>query len=294
MAIHRQILYNGTVKAASDATLRAGQIGLLSGWGVFSTLRVKQGALFAWPRHWARMTRDAALMNVPMPASADQVELDLLRLVEANIGESGDCTLRVVVVRNGGGLWEGPGSGQASDTIALTADIKKWGASVKLGIQAHGRYAASDFTRAKILSWSENLRWAEKAQENGFDEVLLLNEHGRVAECTSANVFAVFGNEVVTPPLSDGCLPGITREVTLELQVPGVQMTERSLSVEDLYGASEVFITSSTRDLLAVSEVAGKPVGGAGVVSGKISEAFQKVLNEDTSRRRSPIFMAFR
>jgi branched-chain amino acid aminotransferase len=293
MAIHRHILHNGEIREATEAGLRAGQIGLLSGWGVFSTLRVMNGALFAWPRHWARMTRDAALMNVPMPTSADLLELDLLRLVEANGMQ--DCTVRVVVVRNGGGLWEGPGSGLASDTIALTADLKKWGSSVRLGIQTAGRYAASDFTRAKILSWSENLRWAERAQEQGLDEVVLLNEHGRVAECTSANVFAVFGNEVVTPPLSDGCLPGITREVLLEVvKAPGISIVERALSVPDLYAADQVFITSSTRDLLGVSEIAGKALQPAGDVRERLSRAFQDVLREDVSRRRSPIFAAFR
>ena len=173
------------------------------------------GALFAWERHWARMSRDARLLNVAMPPDAGRRSSGIcVRLIESN--EAPNCTLRLVVVRNGGGLWEGPASGRASDMIALTADSKKWGDSVRLGIQPNARYAASDFTRAKILSWAHNLRWAERAQEQGFDEVILLNEYGRVAECTSANIFAVFGQVVSTPPVSDGCLPGITREVLLE------------------------------------------------------------------------------
>ena len=139
------------------------------------------------------------LLNVQMPADAQAVEADLLRLVGAN--GAPNCTLRLVVVRNGGGLWEGPGSGRASDTIALTADTKQWGESVRLGVQPHARYAAGEFTGAKILSWAANLRWYERAQEQGLDEMLLLNERDRVAECTSANVFAVFGGSVLTPPL---------------------------------------------------------------------------------------------
>ena len=214
MAIHRHILWNGQITEAADACLKPGQVGLLSGWGVFSTFRVMNGALFAWERHWARMTRDAKLLNIAMPEDAGKVYQDVLRLLQAN--DVSVATVRLVVVRNGGGLWEGPGSGLESDTIALTAPMKKWGSSVRLGIQADGRYAASDFTRAKILSWAENLRWAERAQENGFDEVVLLNERGQVTECTSANIFAVFGSEVVTAPATDGCLPGITREVLLE------------------------------------------------------------------------------
>ena len=151
---------------------------------------------------------------------------------------------------------------------------------MRLGIQPHARYAASDFTRAKVLSWAHNLRWAERAQEQGFDEVILLNEFGRVAECTSANVFAVFGQEVVTPPLSEGCLPGITREVLLEeVRLPGVQMVERALTVDELYRADEVFITSTTRGLLPVTEIAGRASGApAGDVCERLVARFQDVM----------------
>src|SRR5947208_997294 len=105
MAIHSHILHNGQIRKSADPQLRAGQLGLLSGWGVFTTLRIADGVPFAWERHWSRMSRDAKLLNIPMPASADAIEHDLLRLIETN-GRP-DCTLRLVIVRNGGGMWEG-------------------------------------------------------------------------------------------------------------------------------------------------------------------------------------------
>ncbi len=137
MSIHRYFLHNGKIREASEPSLFAGQLGLLSGWGVFSTLRVAEGALFAWEKHWARMSRDARLLNVEMPADPDAVERDISRLVEAN--RAPDCTLRLVVVRNTGGLWQGPSSGLATDTIVLTADLKNWGESIRLSIQPHAR-----------------------------------------------------------------------------------------------------------------------------------------------------------
>jgi branched-chain amino acid aminotransferase len=220
-----------------------------------------------------------------MPADADPVERDLIRLVDSN--ETSDCTLRLVVVRNGGGLWEGPASGRESDVIALTAGLKKWGSSVRLGVQSNGRHAASDFARAKMLSWAPNLRWFERAQEQGLDEVILLNEFGNVAECTSANVFAVMGDRVFTPPLADGCLPGITREVLLdEIHLPGIEITERSLKVEELQGADEVFITSTTRGLLRVREIAGRSLDGPDKVRERLSNAFQSYLEKDIARRK--------
>lgn len=285
MAIHGHIFYNGEVCEASESLLRAGQTGLLSGWGVFSTLRVRHGALFAFERHWARMMRDARLLNVTMPGDARQLERQLMRLVQTN-GRP-DCTLRLVVVRNGGGMWAGnPAGAPESDVIALTADSKDWGQSVRLTVQANARYAANEFAGAKILSWAPNLVWAERAQLCGFDEAILLNERGRVAECTSANIFAVFGNDVWTPPVSDGCLPGITREVLLsEIQAPGIRIFERGLTIADLEAADEVCITSTTRDLLPVSEISGKTLGTKAEVRERVTEAFRRFMQQDIARR---------
>lgn len=286
MSLHSHILWNDGIHEVSEPLLAAGQVGLLSGWGVFSTLRVKDGALFAFERHWARMLRDARLLNVKMPPDAERIEQLLLKLLEAN--GSDNCTLRLVVLRNGGGMWAaGLPSGRESDVIALTADSKDWGDSVRLMVQPNARFAAGEFAGAKILSWAANLVWAERAQRAGFDETILLNEHGRVAECTSANIFAVSGSDMWTPPVSDGCLPGITREVLLqELRLPGIRILERGLTIADLEAADEVCITSTTRDLLPVREIEGKPLSRRGDVREKVTTAFRAFMVADIARRR--------
>ena len=258
--LHRFVLHNDRIQAASDLSLAPGQVGLLSGWGVFSTLRVAEGVLFAFERHWARISRDAAAFHVAIPNDPEKVRRKLLELVEAN--QAYNSTLRLVIVRNGGGMWAGPSNGRESDLIALTADSKEWGNGVKLAYQENGRHACCPFAGTKILSWAMNLTWLENAQRRGFDEVILLNEQGHVAECTSANIFAATGNQVWTPPLSSGCLPGITREVLLgEIHVPGYTIAEKDLTPAALESADEVFITSTTRDLLPVVEIEGKKVG---------------------------------
>jgi branched-chain amino acid aminotransferase len=289
MAIHEQILHNGSICRATAPQFRAGQLGLLAGWGVFTTLRVADGVLFAWERHWARMSRDARALNVAMPASADQLEESLLRLIAAN-GRP-NCTLRLVIVRNGGGMWEDGASGAASDVIAMTADSKVWGESARLSIQPNGRFAACEFAGAKINSWGQNLMWAERAHDAGFDETILLNERGTIAECTSANIFAVTGNEVWTPPQSDGCLGGITREILLnEIRVDDIRIGERNLFPEDLYRADEVFITSTTRDLMPVREIAGHELNCLAAVRRRLTAAFRDFVSRDVAaRKRVPV-----
>ena len=252
--MHRLILHNDDIRDAGEKVTAPGQVGLLNGWGVFSTLRVSSGELFAFERHWARMQRDAAVMHVPFPTDPAWMRSRLLKLVEAN--DARDATLRVVVVRNHGGPFEGPGLGRDFDLVAFTTELTQWPESVSLAIKPDARHAKCEFAGTKILSWSHNLTWNEQAHERGFDEVVLLNERGEVSECTSANIFVIEGGHVWTPPLSAGCLPGVTRAILLEeIRLPGLTIGEKTLSPADLERADQVFITSSTRDALPVRTI---------------------------------------
>jgi branched-chain amino acid aminotransferase len=283
--LHRFVLHNGQIQEATALSLSPGQVGLLSGWGVFTTLRIADGVPFAWERHWARIQRDARAMHVPLPADPDAVRADLLQLLEAN--HAHDCTLRLAIVRNGGGMWAGPSNGRTHDVIALTADSKDWGDGVKLAYVRQGRHAACEFAGTKILSWAMNLTWLESATQRGFDEVILLNERGEVAECTSANLFIANGNMVYTPPLNSGCLPGITREVILgEVHAPGITVEEKTLLPADLEAADEVFITSTTRDLLPVMRIEDKQIGRTDTARQALAHVFGEYLRNYVASRK--------
>jgi len=292
LTMHRYILHNDEIRDAGERVISPGQVGLLSGWGVFSTIRVYEGVMFNWERHVARLRTDAARMRVPFPPAAENVERSLNRLIEAN--QAWNATLRVAIVRNQGGIWEGPGNTRDFDVVAFTANVPVWPETVKLGLKEHGRHAASEFAGAKILSWSENLTVYERAHEQGLDEVVLLNERGEVAECTSANVFVVNGPVsgtagVWTPPLSAGCLPGVTRSVLLEdVRVQGVIVGEKTLLPADLEAASEVFITSTTRELLPVISIEGLQVRKGRAVCTRLAQAFRTLVEAYVAPRRRP------
>ena len=279
--LHRFVLHNDEIRGASDPVFSTGQVGTLTGWGVFTTFRVARGVLFAYERHWARMKRDAEFLRVPFPSSPEWLQQRLLRLVEAN--ECPDATLRVCIVKNTGTAFAGPGIDRPFDLVAMTTDLTPWGDSMRLSVVPNGRFAASPYSRTKVLSWAFNLNWYQEAHERGFDEVVLLNEANEVAECTSANIFAVFAQDVYTPPLEAGCLPGITREILLKgLKVPGVRISETRLTLTDLEKADEVFVTSSTRDVLPVSEIEGLHLNGGRTVSDRLKSAFRTYIEEYT------------
>ncbi len=283
--MHRFLLHNESIRETTEPCLLPGQVGFLNGWGVFSTLRVAEGVLFEWDRHWARMVRDAHRMRVPMPESPEILLDGLRRLIDANDANNG--TLRVAIVRNHGGLFEAPGQSRKFDVVAFTTGLRNWGESVRLAIKPNARQGANEFRGAKITAWANNLSWYEEAHERGFDEVVLLDEQGRVSECTSANLFAVFGNEVVTPALDTGCLPGITREVLLEtIQVDGITIREGHLLPADLERADAVFMTSSTRDVLPVTEVEGLRIRQESDVPARLLAAFRAHISSYVDSRR--------
>jgi branched-chain amino acid aminotransferase len=276
--MHSLVLHNDDISEASAKVLAPGQVGLASGWGVFSTLRIVRGIPFAFERHWERMRRDASTLRVPFPSDPDYVRSRLLRVIAAN--QVVDGTARTIVVRNRGGIWEGSPE-RDFDLLVFTAGLKDWGAGVKLAVQEQGRHAGSRFRGVKCLSWALNLVMLEEAHARGCDEALLLNERGEVSECTSANVFIARDGQVLTPPLDSGCLPGVTREILLEIaQGEGIAMREEALRLEDLMTADEVFITSTTRNLLPVVSIEGQPLSRRNRVREVLEAAFERGVDK--------------
>ena len=176
--MHPFLLHGDRILPQGEKLLSPGQVGLMNGWGVFSTLRARDGVLFEFHRHWVRMVKDAEAMSVPMPCNEQELESRLHALLDAN--EAPDATVRVVVVRNCGGMWQGNSVERESDLIAFTGPLKEWAETVSLGVQPNARFAACEFAGAKILSWSMNLTWLERANREGYDEVILTFQPGQV------------------------------------------------------------------------------------------------------------------
>ena len=211
-----------------------------------------------------------------MPFDIGPVDLHsaLRKLIEAN--QAFSATLRVALIRNRGGIFEGSNIARDVDLVAFTADLTDWGSGVKLSYVPHGRHAASPFAGTKFTSWAENLTWYEDAHERGFDEVILLNEDGHISECTSANIFVIQDDCVWTPPVAtSGCLPGVTRAILLEeIYIPELTIAERELTPSDLEESDQVFVTSTTRDLLPVLEVDHEPLTQSRAIFKQLQNAF--------------------
>jgi branched-chain amino acid aminotransferase len=278
--IHRFVFHNDRMLPVEDVRLSPGQAGLLSGWGLFTTVRVIEGIPFAFERHWKRLERDADRTHCPFPFDAETVREQMGEVLRANQVREG-CA-RIYMVYNHPGLWRSDEDFPATDLVICSAGLPPHHEPVRLSVREHGRHAASPLAGVKVTSWLNNVWNLYEAQQAGHDEVILLNERGEVAECTAANIFCVTGGRVATPPLSSGCLEGVTRGILLEIGPrAGIPVEEQTLFPEDLHSASEVFISSTNRNVIAVGEISGRKIAaGSGPVMEKLGQAFSAYVRE--------------
>jgi branched-chain amino acid aminotransferase len=233
--------------------------GLLLGDGVFDTLVAFRGVPFAGARHLERLIAHAAAIGIAL--DPDRVRAGWSAVLDA--AETEHSIVRTTVTRGvtGRGLW--PAS-QPAPTIVVSAT--PWSADivsrpVRLATSTIRRNAESPTSRLKAIGYLDNILAAREAAEKGADDALLLNHSGQIACTTIANVFAVAGDSLVTPPAADGVMPGIVRALVLEAaSAAGLKSEERSLSAADLVAADHVFLTNSVRLLSPALSLDGRPL----------------------------------
>ena len=282
--IHPNVFHNDVLLPIEKVRLSPGQAGLICGWGIFTTLRISRGEAFAYERHWRRLEKDATLTGLPMPYTAAKVRVHLHEVIRANQVIEG-CA-RIYLVYNTVGFWQSDEKHPQVDLIIYSAGLPEHRETVRLALREHGCHATSPMAGVKSISWLNNVWAVSEAVKEGFDEVVMLNERGEVAECTSANIFAVKSEKILTPPLNSGCLEGVTRGILMEIAPEaGVSVVEQALRPEDLYSADEVFISSTNRNLISVGEIAGNKIPAPGPVCERLNDLFDAYVTDYVSRR---------
>ena len=227
--------------------------GFTVGDGVFETLKTNFGKPFALDRHLIRLMHSAQLLELVVPSIAEikvaiSAVLNQDEVIETEFGR-----LRVTVTAGRSEL----GSLRSSDwTLAVAwSQARDWPQSCVLSISDVVRNERSALASAKTTSYAENALALHQARKLNADEAVVLNLAGNVSEATGSNVFIVSNGTVKTPPLSDGCLGGITRELVLEWMPSEIPSEVCSITPAELLSADEVFVTSSTRDIQAVRQI---------------------------------------
>ena len=242
---HLRIWLNGAVyDDPSEAVIAGNDHGLLVGDGVFETLKVTEQGAFAVQRHLNRLSRSAAALHLP-PPDHGRIREAIDAVVDGRDFPRGK--LRITYTAGRGPLGSEAAYGPPTLLAALApADPAARITSIVTAPWTRNERGA--LAGVKSTSYAENVRTLGYAAEKEASEAIFLNTAGHVCEGTGTNIFLVFGDTVVTPPLSSGPLAGITRELIMEWS----PVAERDLTVEEAKRADEVFITSSMRDVQGI------------------------------------------
>jgi branched-chain amino acid aminotransferase len=226
-----------------QATIAGTDHGLVVGDGVFETLKVTERGAFAVRRHLDRLSRSAAALHLPAPDHG-QIREAIDAVLDGR--EFGRGKLRITYTGGRGPLGSEAAYGSPTLIAALApADAAAPVASIVTAPWTRNEHGA--LAGVKSISYAENVRALGYAAQNDASEAIFLNTSGRVCEGTGSNIFLVFGDTIITPPLSSGPLAGITRELIMEWS----SVEERDLSLDEAKLADEVFLTSSLRDVQA-------------------------------------------
>jgi branched-chain amino acid aminotransferase len=274
---------NGIVTPAEEARVSVLDNGFTYGDSVYEVLRTYGGRAFEPGRHIRRLRRSAARLGFDVPASDAQ----LLAQADALLARApgGESYIRIIVTRGVGDCSYNFDRVQGPTVVMIQKPLPPYPARhYQEGITVAAVGVRRNHPRAldpaiKSSNLLNNILAVREAQARGADEPVLLNQEGFLAEGASTNVFVAKAGSLRTPPLSAGILAGITREVVLELIVSlGIACREEPLHVEDLLGADEAFMTSTTREVVPVQRVDETPVGDGrpGLITRRVMQAFRE------------------
>ncbi len=238
--------------------LALAQRGLFYADALFETMRVFGGRIPLLERHWARLSRGLEMMRYRIPPdwSAAFFREQILRIAPAN------ARVRLTVWRAPGGLYL-PEQNEPQFLItagALGSDVFEWDpVGLHVGLCESVRLPVDRLSGLKTLNAARYVAAAQEAQERGWDDAVLLNVYDRICEATGSNIFWFEGDTLCTPPLSEGCVTGVMRELLLALTLDtGNRVQEKPLTFVRLPDAGEVFLTNAVRGIRPVRKYEGK------------------------------------
>ncbi|RMF15653.1 MAG: branched-chain amino acid aminotransferase [Candidatus Dadabacteria bacterium] len=278
---------DGEILPKHAACLPVDDHGLLYGDGVFEGIRFYTGRPFRLEAHLARLERSATAIGLCARPSLAEIRASILDAIAASALTDG--YVRVLLTRGSGPLGIDPSVCTTTrlivivDTIAIVSDSAR-SRGLTATITPVQRVSARALDpRIKSLNYLNQIQARRYATAHGCDEAILLNEHGLVAEGSADNVFVVRDGRLLTPPVQDGALDGITRAAILELArhldiTTGVE----SLMPYDLYTATECFLTGTAIELVPVACIDGQDLPACpGPVFCSLQNAFQSLIRQE-------------
>ena len=256
--MNSKVIYlNGNFIEESKATLSPLNRGLMYGDGLFETFRAYKGKVFALNNHFERLSDSAHFLTIEVPFTKEDLSNILSELLEKNGLLNSDSRIRLTLIRGGSPAGLLP-TGNEESIIIIAVEgvpasievIQQKG--IKLSILKNYRIDhSSPLAARKTINYISGVLGMMEIRELGSDEGVYLNNKNHIVEGITSNIFLAKGGKLLTPPLSSGLLPGITRDTVLEVAKElGIACEEKNLISKDLFQADELFITSSVREVV--------------------------------------------
>jgi branched-chain amino acid aminotransferase len=280
---------NGCISNERDAVIAVFDHGFLYGEGIYETLRTYNGRPFLYDRHMRRLRTSAGMIALSIPFTDEQLASQIRDTTAAASLDGAEAYIRVLVTR---GVGELTYDIKATPTPSVVIIVKPLVEPSLETYERGVRVALVDIVRNHPASVNPMIKSnnllnqalaGQEAIRRGAFEGVMRNYRGELTECTTANLFVVKDGVALTPPLDSGLLPGITREFLFEVgRDVGVSVREQVLRDDDLFGADEAFLTSTTREAVPIVEVDDRTIG-----SGVPGPVTRKLLNGFRDRARA-------
>jgi len=275
---------NGVQRSTSEPLLSPLDRGFTLADGLFETMRATNGIVFRLDAHLDRLCTGARLLDIPLPPGLRDHVVAAARI--AFVSGYAHASVRLTVTRGPAP----PGLAPPQDptpTLALAITPLVPPASPKPIVAAMASARRNEYaltSGVKTLAYTESVVALAQAKAAGADDAIFLDTAGHVSEATASNLFAVIDGVLVTPPLSCGVLPGITRAIVLDLAPTlGLSAVEREMTEPELALASELFLTSSIREIAPLVRIATTAIGSGrvGPVTTKLIDAYAALVREE-------------
>ena len=272
---------NGALQSTEEAGISPFDHGVTVGNGVFETMLSSDGSPFAFTRHYERLNRSAEMMGLSVRSRAElwRASLDVLQANEL-VG----CRARLRITVTGGPAPLGSERGEQGETTLVAASPSaEWGDTEDVIVVPYSRNEHGALAGIKSTSYGENVVALAEARRRGAGEAIFANTRGELCEGTGSNVFLVSGGLLITPPLSSGCLAGVTRALVIELcEREGIVLEEKAVPISSLERAEEAFLTSTTREVQPIREVDGRLISNVpGEVTCRLQRSFRVLMDAE-------------
>lgn len=282
------VYLNGAFVPLSWARVSVLDNGFLYGDGLFETMRSYRGKVPALDRHLRRLRTGLDALRIPLPKELDGMPELIREVLRANSLLDADARLRLTVT-SGEGTGTPRFSRESPPTVLITAfmlppaDPAEFESGYRAMISVRiRRNHLSPISTLKSLNYLESLLAKAEAREREVEECILLNAAGYVAEGSTSNVFLVKGGRLITPSSDSGILPGITREVLIEIASRmGIPSDERWVRPKELFAADECFLTNSIIELMPLVEVDGRRIGEGrpGPLTRELAASYRRLVS---------------